>query len=64
MKNWKCVLCGDMFTGWGNNPYPAFKGDGKCCDDCNDTKVIPARLDQFLKPHYSNTKNPIDFPKE
>lgn len=31
--------------GWGNNPDPL--GDSetdRCCDDCNATEVIPARL--------------------
>lgn len=40
-----CVLCGGTFFGYGNNPYPLAKGeDDECCDTCNLTKVIPARL--------------------
>jgi hypothetical protein len=40
-----CVLCGDEFVGWGNNPEPLARyEDGKACNICNDTKVIPARL--------------------
>ena len=31
---------------YGNNAQPVCKG--KCCDDCNSTKVIPARLQSFL----------------
>ena len=50
-----CVLCGleippefDPKTGepfWfgGHNPRP-LKNEGRCCDVCNHTKVIPARL--------------------
>lgn len=42
-----CVLCDNFFWGYGNNPYPLAKGeDDECCDECNATKVIPARLAQ------------------
>ena len=48
-----CGLCGDEFTGFGNNPapleVPKNKGyDEQCCDICNTTKVIPARLNQLF----------------
>jgi hypothetical protein len=38
-----CVLCGGRFSEWGNNPAPLAL-QGACCDHCNRTKVIPARL--------------------
>lgn len=38
-----CVLCDDEVVGYGNNPQP-LKEDGRCCDTCNSTKVIPERL--------------------
>jgi hypothetical protein len=42
-----CVLCGRNFGEWGNNPEPLVPFDlGRCCNDCNTTKVIPARLIQ------------------
>lgn len=41
-ETWKCCLCGRKFTGWGNNAEPL--KSGRCCNECNDTKVIPARL--------------------
>ena len=41
----RCVLCGVQFTGWGNNPQPL--AEGHCCDDCNWTRVIPARFEQL-----------------
>ena len=47
----KCCICGIKFVGWGNNPWPV-KDDGECCDVCNNTKVIPARLAQM----YLSTK--------
>lgn len=38
----KCVLCGHDNGKWGNNAMPL--ADGRCCDVCNDMKVIPARI--------------------
>ena len=38
-----CVLCGKHINGHGNNPFP-LANEGKCCDECNKTKVIPARI--------------------
>lgn len=49
---WKCCICGRKFTGWGNNAQPV--KDGKCCDTCNFTKVIPARIDAL-----HNNKNTV-----
>lgn len=45
-KTFKCCLCGKECTGYGNNPEPLAK-EGRCCDKCNSTKVIPARLDKL-----------------
>lgn len=45
----KCVLCKgkieEQANGWkgGHNPSPVSE-TGRCCSDCNETKVIPARL--------------------
>lgn len=45
----KCCICGCNFTGWGNNPYPVVENpDARCCDACNDMKVIPARIQQMF----------------
>ena len=41
-----CCICGCEFAEFGNNPDP-FPGE-KCCDDCNDRFVVPARI--MLKP--------------
>ena len=41
----KSDICGKSFEGYGNNPAPL---EGKvCCDNCNKTYVIPARLKQL-----------------
>ncbi len=38
----KCVFCGADNGKWGNNAQPL--NEGRCCDNCNMTKVIPARI--------------------
>jgi hypothetical protein len=39
-----CVLCGEQFSEFGNNPYPlATLDEGECCDRCNGARVLPAR---------------------
>mgnify|MGYP003110638621 CR=1 FL=1 len=54
-----CVIClgslkdnasdGNKSINWfqGNNPDPV-KDHGRACDKCNDTVVIPARINQML----------------
>ena len=44
----KCILCKKACRGYGNNPDPVIK-NGRCCDVCNSTKVIPARMEQLSK---------------
>lgn len=45
----KCCICGKSFKGYGNNPYPVdMHPDHKCCDQCNATVVIPARLNRII----------------
>lgn len=41
-----CVLCSKEFTEYGNNPQPL--AQGICCDNCNTTKVIPAKINPFI----------------
>ena len=38
----RCVICGELIVGYGHNAVPV--RDGRCCDVCNDFRVIPARL--------------------
>lgn len=45
---YECVLCKDEYMGYGNNAAPV--AEGKCCDNCNFTQVISARLvKQYFK---------------
>ena len=49
-----CCVCGKEYTHWGNNPWPLkndlgedFGENDRCCDECNDFKVIPARIERL-----------------
>ena len=51
----KCCICGKEFYGYGNNPEP-IQSEGRCCDDCNEKYVIPARFHMIdLDTHISNS---------
>lgn len=39
----KCCICGKRINGYGNNPAPV-KDEGVCCDRCNNTIVLAARI--------------------
>lgn len=40
-----CCICGEKFTGFGNNPYPLTDDvNARCCNECNSEYVIPARI--------------------
>jgi len=43
--SYTCVICGSRQEGYSNNAQPIMRG--KCCDECNETKVIPARLKEI-----------------
>jgi hypothetical protein len=50
----KCSICGYPIPdvlGWkyGHNAQPV--NNGRCCRECNDTVVIPARLRLFYDKH-------------
>ena len=42
----KCVICNSKVFGFGHNAEPVMIG--VCCDICNDTKVIPARIKNLI----------------
>lgn len=42
-----CCLCGkECEDKYGNNPEPLMENNdnNRCCNECNDSKVIPARI--------------------
>ena len=41
----RCCICGAPIEGYGNDPWPVSEAIGdRCCDLCNMTVVMPARL--------------------
>ena len=46
VKLTSCCLCGCKFTGLGNNPWPLSENENdRCCNACNEVRVIPARIE-------------------
>jgi len=46
-KKGKCSFCGKTYENYGNDPWPLapkYASNMRCCDACNMSKVIPARL--------------------
>lgn len=44
-QTYVCCICHKKFKGYGNNPAPVDNDlSHRCCDGCNDSIVIPARL--------------------
>ena len=39
----KCKICEETIFGHGHNAEPI--ANGRCCDVCQDTKVLPTRMD-------------------
>lgn len=53
-KKLVCCICGNEINDpYGNNPAPV-KEDGRCCNICNDTIVIPARIEELMKKKENN----------
>ena len=43
-----CCICGCELEGFGNNPDPIVRREGAvCCNWCDNTVVIPARIAQM-----------------
>lgn len=42
-----CSICGKEYQGYGNNAQPV--NEGRCCDICNYTTVIPRRMQEYSK---------------
>jgi hypothetical protein len=47
LANMICAICKKKFSGYGNNAEPV--AEGQCCDSCNKTKVVPARIKEIRK---------------
>jgi len=44
-KEGNCYFCGEPYKNYGHNPEPLAKFEQRCCEACNDTKVIPTRIE-------------------
>lgn len=42
----KCCLCGDEIPSIKESHNAKPLANGRCCEYCNDTKVLPARINQ------------------
>lgn len=51
MKN--CSICGKKYDGYGNNAQPV--NNGRCCDDCNSTIVVPRRITDSINKKEENS---------
>ena len=52
LRNRVCPLCQGVFNGYGNNGAPLIQA--KVCDECNRSRVIPARMEQDSDDEYSD----------
>jgi len=55
----KCFVCKQELVGTGHNPYPIiqtqFFKSARCCDNCNNEEVIPARiLEKYYQDKYGS----------
>lgn len=47
--SYQCCICGNNFSGYGHNPQPVDDTEGaRCCDRCNSSVVIPARMKNYI----------------
>jgi hypothetical protein len=56
MKRYICCLCGSEEYGNGNDPSPITteNENDECCDNCNLTKVVPARIELLISKTNTN----------
>jgi hypothetical protein len=52
-----CPICSREYAGLGNNALPV--SSGRCCDECNLTEVIPARVGLMLDDDRDAPRHPI-----
>ncbi len=55
--SYQCCICGNNFSGYGHNPQPVDDTEGaRCCDRCNSSVVIPARMKNYILGSESTDK--------
>ena len=51
----ECVICNNQIKDpYGHNAEPV--KEGKCCEHCNQTVVIPHRLNWFMEKYANQNK--------
>lgn len=50
-----CSICGKHYEGYGNNAQPI--NNGRCCDNCNVTIVVPRRMQDYKNRKENNNGN-------
>ena len=48
-----CCICGKEIVESGNNPWP-IEDSGCCCDECNSTVVVQARIVMLARRRTDN----------
>jgi hypothetical protein len=51
----KCCICGQEIKGVDNDPYPV-REEGRCCQYCNYTVVLPERIRLSKQKRYEQGK--------
>ena len=51
----ECSICKSPYVGYGNNAEPI--NNGRCCNECNATKIIPARINDVIKIYQEADKS-------
>lgn len=58
-KTGKCSLCEGDYANYGNNPFPLCPYNdrvSRCCDGCNEDKVIPERIRRTQEHHKNEAR--------
>lgn len=42
-----CSICRTGYAGFGHNAWPV--NDGRCCDICDSSVVVPSRINTLIK---------------
>ena len=54
-KEKKCEICGNNYKDYGHNARPV--KEGRCCDTCNYSVVIPARIEALIRLGYDKASD-------
>lgn len=57
-----CSICFEDYYGYGNNAYPVHLENvsSRCCDKCNETIVIPARINKIYQDKIKEEEKQVE----